>query len=258
LRIQEYGAPPKVTLGAVAVVALIVPILLGYFLVTATATSKGYTSDFGVTSTTATAVVGPGVPVSIPSGSNNQANAPGYTPNTITVILGVNSTVTWTNNDAAAHTVTAVNMTAGAPIFDSGSMAPGAIFTYNFTAPGTYLYHCNFHAWMSGTVVVKTGTPSVKVLIPAGSNLPAGAPGYTPASIKLVIGVNNTVTWTNADTALHSVTSASVPTGASSFDSGPIAAGASYTYTFTVPGVYQYHCDFHPAWMMGNVTVIQG
>jgi plastocyanin len=34
-------------------------------------------------------------------------------------------------------------------------------------------------------------------------------------------------------------------------------AGATYTYTFTVPGTYQYGCQYH-SWMVGNVTVIQG
>ena len=88
------------------------------------------------------------------------------------LVIGVNSTVTWTNNDIAAHTVTADNTTGGTAVFDSSNMAPGATFTYNFTAPGTYTYHCSYHAWMKGTVVVKAGGPSittVKVSIPNGA-----------------------------------------------------------------------------------------
>jgi len=65
--------------------------------------------------------------------------------------------VTWTNNDNAAHTVTADNTTGGAAVFDSGNLPAGQAFTYNFTTPGTYTYHCVYHAWMQGTIIVKSG-----------------------------------------------------------------------------------------------------
>jgi plastocyanin len=258
MRVQEYEAP-KLTLGVVGVIALIIPILLGYFLVSGMATSVSYTFPGAATSTVTSSASGPGsgVPVSIPVGSNAQGGAPGYSPDKIVVVTGVNSTVTWTNNDKSIHTVTADNQTAGSPIFDSGTLAAGASFSFNFTTPGTYTYHCNFHSWMSGTVVVVRGTPALKVSIPNGASNPSSAPGYTPAAITLVIGVNNTVVWTNHDSALHTVTSSSVPTGATSFDSGPIAAGTSFTFTFSVPGTYQYHCDYH-SYMVGTVTVVQG
>ena len=136
-------------------------------------------------------------------------------------------------------------------------MAAGQSFTYSFVAPGTYDYHCNYHSWMVGTVVVLKGIPSVKVSLPSGANTQGGAPGYAPDVITLVIGVNNSVTWTNDDSAPHTVTSSSVPTGASSFDSANMAAGATYTYIFTVPGTYQYHCNYH-SWMVGTVKVIKG
>jgi plastocyanin len=103
---------------------------------------------------------------------------------------------------------------------------------------------------------------SVTVKIPAGAGAgPNAAPGYAPDSVKVVIGVNNTVVWTNGDTdnggTDHTVTSTSVPAGASSFDSGIMAAGATFTQTFTVPGTYQYHCSLH-AWMTGMVVVEEG
>jgi plastocyanin len=88
-------------------------------------------------------------------------------------------------------------------------------------------------------------------------NPTTGAPGYAPDNIVVVIGTNNTVVFTNNDVVAHTVTSKSVPQGASNFNSGEMLSGATYTYTFTVPGTYQYYCIYH-AWMVGTVTVVQG
>ncbi len=260
MRFQEYG-PPKLTLGIVGVIAAIIPILVGYFLVTGMATSSGYTSAFqGATSTTTvstSASPGAAVAVSIPSGASNPSNPPGYAPDKITVVIGVNASVTWTNKDTAAHTVTSTSVPTGASTFDSGNMNAGQTFTYNFTQPGTYQYHCSYHSWMTGTVVVLKGVSTVKVSIPSGASNPSNPPGYAPDKITLVIGLNNTVTWSNDDSAAHTVTSSSVPSGATSFNSGNLNAGQSFSYTFTVPGTYQYGCSYH-SWMVGTVTVVQG
>jgi plastocyanin len=70
----------------------------------------------------------------------------------------------------------------------------------------------------------------------------------------VVIGDNNTVTWTNNDPSIHTVTSTTVPTGAAPFDSGYLDTGDTFTYTFQVAGVYEYHCQLHP-WMTGFVIV---
>ena len=75
--------------------------------------------------------------------------ATGYDPDNITVVIGVNNTVIWTNNDNEPHTVTAADGS-----FDSGNMDPGATFTYTFTKPGTYTYICTYHPWMHGYVTV--------------------------------------------------------------------------------------------------------
>ena len=60
------------------------------------------------------------------------------------------TTVTWTNNDATTHTVTANDGS-----FDSGSIAPGNSFTHTFTGMGTVQYHCRIHPMMKGAVIVK-------------------------------------------------------------------------------------------------------
>jgi nitrite reductase (NO-forming) len=102
--------------------------------------------------TTSTPSASPGVPVSIVAGSAVNTTSVFYSPPTITVVIGVNNTVTWTNNDQAPHTVTADNLS-----FDSGAINAGASWSNTFTSPGTYTYHCSYHPWMKGTVIVKSG-----------------------------------------------------------------------------------------------------
>lgn len=70
-----------------------------------------------------------------------------YDPTPLTVNVG--DTVTWTNNDGVQHTVTSTDGS-----IQSGTLQPGQSFSYTFTAPGTFDYHCEFHANMSGQVVV--------------------------------------------------------------------------------------------------------
>lgn len=82
------------------------------------------------------------------------ANGQNYHPATVVVVVGVNNTVVWVNDDTAPHTVTATSVPAGAQMFDSGRLNPGQNFTYTFTVPGNYTYHCIYHPWMVGTVVV--------------------------------------------------------------------------------------------------------
>jgi manganese oxidase len=76
-------------------------------------------------------------------------NSPGYSPDIVTVMVGMNNTITWTNNDNAAHTVTALDNS-----FNSGNLDPGQTWIYTFSTPGTYHYHCLYHPWMNGTVIV--------------------------------------------------------------------------------------------------------
>jgi plastocyanin len=93
------------------------------------------------------------VMVSIPLGAGaSQWGAPGYSPDRIMVVIDVNNTVTWTNDDVDYHTVTSP---AGTGLISSGDMAPGATYSNTFTTRGTYIYICAYHTWMEGTVVVE-------------------------------------------------------------------------------------------------------
>ena len=74
-----------------------------------------------------------------------------FVPQDITVKAG--TTITWTNSDQVAHTVTK----EGGPgaDFDSGDVDPGGTFEQTFDEPGTVDYVCEIHPGQDGTVTVK-------------------------------------------------------------------------------------------------------
>jgi plastocyanin len=72
-----------------------------------------------------------------------------FEPNVLTVPVG--TTVRWTNHGHHRHTVTADDGR-----WDSKEVPGQGVFTYTFTQPGTFPYHCAVHPQeMRGTVVVK-------------------------------------------------------------------------------------------------------
>ena len=76
---------------------------------------------------------------------------------------------------------------------------------------------------------------------------------YIPADVTVDVG--GEVTWTNDDTAAHTVTSGTAEGGPDGhFDSSLFMAGNTYTVTFEEEGVFDYFCMVHP-WMVGTVTV---
>lgn len=158
-----------------------------------------------------------------------------FNPQNITVATDTN--VTWRNNDSMAHTVISLE---GAPAaFDSGPINPGQTFTFRLTVPGTYPYYCMIHPFMRGNVTV-TGGASVSIQ------------GFAFKPADLTVKVGTEVTWTNNDPMAHTATS--LPGAPAAFDSGVVAPGGTFSFTFTVVGTYPYYCKIHP-FMLGNVTV---
>lgn len=70
-----------------------------------------------------------------------------FSPETISVKAG--TVVTWTNLDAARHTVQADDAS-----FDSKGFGKGQSYSYTFGKAGTYRYSCGVHGSMTGTVKV--------------------------------------------------------------------------------------------------------
>lgn len=71
---------------------------------------------------------------------------------------------------------------------------------------------------------------------------------FQPAVIRVAPGT--TVTWVNQDQVDHTVTSQP----ADRFDSGNVAPGGRFEFTFDQPGTYDYVCTIHPG-MSGRVIV---
>jgi plastocyanin len=94
--------------------------------------------------------------VSIPQGSSSpgcETTDECYLPSTLTVPVG--TTVTWTNDDSAAHTVTSGKDSTPDGFFDSSLFLAGKTFSHTFDAPGEYEYFCFVHLWMKGEVIVE-------------------------------------------------------------------------------------------------------
>jgi plastocyanin len=72
-----------------------------------------------------------------------------FDPPSLNVTKG--TTVTWTNQGSAQHTV--VSDTEG--IFTSGQISNGQSFTYTFNTTGTFDFHCGNHPSMKGKIIVE-------------------------------------------------------------------------------------------------------
>jgi plastocyanin len=143
---QKNGISRIVLLTIILAVIAIsaVPVLYSYSL------NRSSTSSCNTPSTEGTSVV----QISITNGAYIQSNAPGYSPDNVTLVLGVNTTVVWKNNDSAHHIVTTSSAPSGAS-FSSGDISSGSCFTHTFTKAGTYKYYCTYHSWMTGIIIVK-------------------------------------------------------------------------------------------------------
>jgi plastocyanin len=73
-----------------------------------------------------------------------------FNPQTITVKQG--GTVTWTNDEAVGHDVTADDGSFQSG--ESGGMMQGDTFEHTFDQAGSFTYKCTVHPNMTGTVEV--------------------------------------------------------------------------------------------------------
>jgi plastocyanin len=75
--------------------------------------------------------------------------------------------------------------------------------------------------------------------------------GFAFAPAMLEIPAGTTIVFTNRDSAPHTVTDSAKP---SLFDSGNLAMGDSFEFTFDTPGTYEYFCRIHPT-MVATIVV---
>lgn len=88
---------------------------------------------------------------------------------------------------------------------------------------------------------------------------PGGASGNTvdiygmafkPATLTVKAGTK--ITWTNSDGFAHTVTA----DNGSSFNSGNLAGGSTFSFTPTAAGTFAYHCNIHSS-MTATIVVTQ-
>jgi plastocyanin len=87
-------------------------------------------------------------PASQAGGASINISGSKFDPATIAVKVG--TTITWTNQDTTAHTVTADDGS-----WTSDRLNQGATYSHTFDQAGTYTYKCTIHPSMTGTIVVQ-------------------------------------------------------------------------------------------------------
>ncbi len=123
---------------------------------------------------------------------------------------------------------------------------------------------CSFFV-LFAIVAGVVATPSAYAAMTASVSVPAGSsvPGceetnecWFPADVTVDVG--GTVTWSNDDSAAHTVTSGDLDVDpddvGGAFDSQLFMANTEFSVTFDEEGVFPYFCMVHP-WMVGTVTV---
>ena len=76
---------------------------------------------------------------------------------------------------------------------------------------------------------------------------------YTPAMLNIQLG--DTVTWTNIDSEVHTVSSANVTSDGGVYFHETLLPGETYSVTFDNPGTYFYSCMIKFHGMTGIVRV---
>ena len=85
---------------------------------------------------------------------------------------------------------------------------------------------------------------------------------FSPNPFTESFAMRATVVWFNADQVSsgggygggHTSTTHHLVSNTGLFDSGLLAVGGKYSFTFAAPGTYSYHCLIHPN-MVGTITI---
>jgi plastocyanin len=131
----------------------------------------------------------------------------------------------------------------GLVLVDNGRYQRDAL-TGIFDAGGTrdWVFRAGLH-FDQASGAVPTAPPGLA----ATGRIPIQQYSFLPT--ELTVRAGTSVTWSNEDEAVHTVTAAD-----KSWDSGRIPIGGTFSQTFTVPGNYEFVCSIHPA-MKGTISV---
>lgn len=92
----------------------------------------------------------------IPAGASDPYGNATFTPKEVTVVLGLNNTVVWVNQNNNPETIVGRGNLPGDFGRVRNLIQPGESWAYTFTEEGTYNYFSDIHPWLQGTVVVKS------------------------------------------------------------------------------------------------------
>ncbi len=90
--------------------------------------------------------------------------------------------------------------------------------------------------------------PSVSIVTNASA---LGPNAFDPNPFTRSFNAGSRVAWANNDGVVHRLVSVAP---APLFDSGDIAPGATFEFTYSARGTYAYHCSIHPS-MVGTITL---
>ena len=95
---------------------------------------------------------------------------------------------------------------------------------------------------------------TASVSIVQGSSSPTVSKPYDPSPLTVKAGTS--VTWTNRDSSIHTVTSGLPENGdvGTLFDSSLINPGMTFVHIFDKQGTFDYSCTLHP-FMHGQIIV---
>lgn len=156
------------------------------------------------------------------------------------------STIIVTNQDGQIVEILDVNVTDS---FFNASVQAGSDGTFDISLydyAGGFVTDGQFH-------VIPAQATHIGILNASTPECDREAGCFRPQIVH--IGEGETVSWTNHDTVLHSVTGGSLSEGPDgNFDSGLIMPGSMFIHTFDEKGEYPYFCMVHP-WKSSLVIV---
>lgn len=125
----------------------------------------------------------------------------------------------------------------------------GGLFWYfsSYTAPSSN-QQTNNPADSSANAATNQVPPTNNQPATASNTVSISNFAFNPASLTIKQG--DTVTWTNQDSAPHTVTSDS----GNELASTKLASGQTYSHTFNTLGTFDYHCSIHTM-MKGKIIV---
>lgn len=134
-----------------------------------------------------------------------------------------------------------------------------AVLVVASMATFSYVQFVYLPAQHAGEVVpenVAKPPESVTINIIKGSFNIEQPENFVPKEVKIILGKDNKLIWTNSDEVAHSVTADAGQAGVfaqAASRSNFLQSKEKFEFVFTRPGTYKYHCEPHP-WMKGTVV----